>query len=66
MFDGRRNGIVAVVLRGELECYPLFGFCRRLSRYSDNDVTTGAELPTLIVKIRRCEYQRPAGSDQPP
>ncbi len=66
MFDGRRNGIVAVVLRGELECYPLFGFRRRLSRHSDDAVTPGVELPTLVVKIRRYEYQRPAGSDEPP
>ncbi len=49
-----------------LERYPLFGFRRRLSRYSDNAVTPGAELPTLIVKIRRCEYQRASGSDESP
>ncbi len=49
-----------------LECYPLFGFRRWLSRYSDNAITTGAELSTLIVKIRRRKYQRAAGSDQSP
>jgi hypothetical protein len=50
----------------ELERYPLFGVRRRLSHDSDDAITPGAELPTLVVKIRRREYQRASGSDQPP
>ena len=56
---GRDNSV-------ELECYPLFCFRRRLSRYSENAVTTGAELSTLVVKIRGRKYQRASSSDQSP
>ena len=48
----------------QLECYRLFGFRYRLSRHSNNAVATRAELPALVVKIRRREYQRASGSDQ--
>ena len=44
----------------------LFVLRHRLLCHRHNTVTSATELPPLVVKIRRCKYQRASGSDQSP